>query len=627
MSVPNSNALIGAFYIWPQTGVHLSHQWDKLRENFENLTPLVRGAQIALDASENHEPKDNDLSGLAHGERDFRNRWRIWYDPDLNRWALQKNSGTEPVPVWDDYLTVRDIDGRVTVHQFGGLDSSVGGFYSPLPRNLAVSSTFNPPSFEWQFQHNLNTKPILWDAYNMEDKSVIPLTVDVSDPNIAYFYFAQLQAGRAIAVAEAARGEGIRVTDGTNIFDGATRLGFNPDHFYLSNEGHGDPVVNLLPIDITDFDLSSLIHVDGSTAFTADQSMGGNKLTNVGTPVSGGDAVNKTYADALRLNIEETNGVHSFTDIDKMVFDSQSFYFDTTSGGQPIIGLRGSLGGSSSSNLAATGSFSASTEWQLAHNLNTSDLVWGVYDDQGLAMIPSKVAVHDPNTTYFYFGTNAMTGRAIVTAAGGVANIDVSPFVRKDGTIDFQANESMGGFKLTSVGTPTSGTDAANKQYVDNLTALNAFYNVTYKDGVHAIKSKNLNLNSVDFYLSQTAQGEAMLNLKYSDDYLPSFIEAPLAQTMFAIDPFAPFDYTILRSRADVKSGSCNIGFYIVPGATRGKNGTSVTGLDPIAVSSTVTLSTPSGANTVSKGDVVYMSVITNSSSKHLRVMLTIQRS
>lgn len=50
-----------------------------------------------------------------------------------------------------------------------------------------------------------------------------------------------------------------------------------------------------------DDDHPQYILVDGSRAFTGNQSMGGNLLTNVGTPVSGGDAVTKAYADALSV--------------------------------------------------------------------------------------------------------------------------------------------------------------------------------------------------------------------------------------------------------------------------------------------------------------------------------------
>lgn len=39
--------------------------------------------------------------------------------------------------------------------------------------------------------------------------------------------------------------------------------------------------------------------------------------------------------------------------------------------------------------------------------------------------------------------------------------------IKSDGSVPFSGNESMGGFKLTNLGTPTTGTDAATKAYVD----------------------------------------------------------------------------------------------------------------------------------------------------------------
>ena len=44
-------------------------------------------------------------------------------------------------------------------------------------------------------------------------------------------------------------------------------------------------------------EVNSSIQQDGSRVFTADQSMGGNKLTNLAAPTVGSDAANKTYVD------------------------------------------------------------------------------------------------------------------------------------------------------------------------------------------------------------------------------------------------------------------------------------------------------------------------------------------
>ena len=51
-----------------------------------------------------------------------------------------------------------------------------------------------------------------------------------------------------------------------------------------------------------------------------------------------------------------------------------------------------------------------------------------------------------------------------ITALGVIG---VEDYLRKDGTTPFEGDQSMGGFKLTNLGTPTQDSDAATKQYVD----------------------------------------------------------------------------------------------------------------------------------------------------------------
>lgn len=60
-------------------------------------------------------------------------------------------------------------------------------------------------------------------------------------------------------------------------------------------------------------DSANFILRGGSVAFTADQSMGGNKLTNVATPSAGTDAANKAYVDAAASGIDWKASVRAAT--------------------------------------------------------------------------------------------------------------------------------------------------------------------------------------------------------------------------------------------------------------------------------------------------------------------------
>lgn len=64
-------------------------------------------------------------------------------------------------------------------------------------------------------------------------------------------------------------------------------------------------------------DLSKLaeavIQADGGQAFTADQSLGGNKLTNLGTPTADTDAATKAYVDAARAGLDVKQSVRVAT--------------------------------------------------------------------------------------------------------------------------------------------------------------------------------------------------------------------------------------------------------------------------------------------------------------------------
>ncbi len=77
--------------------------------------------------------------------------------------------------------------------------------------------------------------------------------------------------------------------------------------------------------------------------------------------------------------------------------------------------------------------------------------------------------------------------------------------ILKDGSVAFTGNQSMGNNRLTSVSTPSSGTDAANKDYVDNsiTTALSPF---TSKGTVRGATTANITLSG-----AQTIDGVSII--------------------------------------------------------------------------------------------------------------------
>ena len=120
----------------PIFGVPLSQQWEKFRTNSDAIAPIVRGAYVDTNANNRTE---HDLTGLAFGELDFRNRYRIYYDKSANEFLVQYNTGSEATPTWTTRATFRDTDGRLTINSPGGF-TSVGGFYNLGGLDVAVTA-------------------------------------------------------------------------------------------------------------------------------------------------------------------------------------------------------------------------------------------------------------------------------------------------------------------------------------------------------------------------------------------------------------------------------------------------------------------------------------------------------
>ena len=113
-----------------------------------------------------------------------------------------------------------------------------------------------PTSSEWILNHNLASTPIIWNTFDDRDEAIIPDRVDVSNPNIVYFYFTPDTAGSAIVASgfvtqdsEKFYGITISETDGSPSFSGINTIKFLSTEFYLTqNSPNTDEViVNLRP--------------------------------------------------------------------------------------------------------------------------------------------------------------------------------------------------------------------------------------------------------------------------------------------------------------------------------------------------------------------------------------------
>jgi len=101
----------------------------------------------------------------------------------------------------------------------------------------------------------------------------------------------------------------------------------------------------------------------------------------------------------------------------------------------------------------------AYSKLNLANSIVNADIATGAAID--------AAKIHDGSVSNTEFGYLDGVTSSIQTQLD--AKADDADVIKKDGSVAFTGDQSMGGFKLTSLGAPTSGTDAATKQYVDNV--------------------------------------------------------------------------------------------------------------------------------------------------------------
>jgi len=351
----------GLFYsIWPVLGKRLNWQWGYQRQNTSENKAVVRSTVLDVEDGEDILNARKDVKGRYLGEADFQKKWRTYYSSDDDQWKLQRNSGTQAVPVWETVLSFDDDTGAGehtgpsftfagTVFADGGFSTdggfyginhpqelervmewpsqgteitdvtslllndehfyvtpAVGGTYDGQPvvnllnKDFGRAKVFNASGIEWQINHNFNTSPVMATVYDIHDHIITPSnirSIDVSDPNIAYFYFDTAFTGKTLI---ASGGVGaveilprLTVTDDVNSYQNVDTLKFQAQQFYIDSDATGSPIVNIYDIPLT---------------------------------VSDGDNV---YGNEVGENLN------------KIILNQDHFYLSSDSDGKPVVNIEG----------------------------------------------------------------------------------------------------------------------------------------------------------------------------------------------------------------------------------------------------------------------------------------------
>lgn len=218
------------------------------------------------------------------------------------------------------------------------------------------------------------------------------------------------------------------------------------------------------------------IKADGTVPFTGAQSMGGFKLTNVATPTSGTDAVNKNYVDGLIEGIKPKEAVQVATTVDITLSGLQTIDGYTVVAGDRVLVKDQSLPAQNGIYVAASGAWSRSLDMDAASEFKGSYVAVIHGSAAGKLFVCSSTVVTigtDPVNFIFFNSQALLTAGSGIDITGTTISVN-NTVVRTNGANAFTADQSMGGFALTNVLDPVNAQDAATKHYVDNAAGNGA---------------------------------------------------------------------------------------------------------------------------------------------------------
>lgn len=502
--MPQDNESHYEFYApWPLLGKRFSAQLGEIRQNMENLHPIVRYS--ATYDKDPDGPKDSRLRGWEYGDIAKHNRFRTVSDVDL-QWKLQANTGTEQLPFWHTVLAVNE-------------DLSVTNFY--IPSSIRVKATGNGPS--------INSDTIIFNRTN--------------------FYITSSSNGKPIINLIESEGGGtpLDVDDGFNEYLSIGNLSFSHTGFYLSRGSIGQPVVNSLNLGtgsslgvddgLNRYSSISQLSFSGTNFYLSRGSLGQPVVNFAGSAGGEGSGVALSFGPALEWvathNLNQTPVLAQIFDTDYRLLQPHEqdvsnpniayFYFMENTSGYALLSAGGSGGGSSGGDhgaltgladddhtqyLLVNGSRHATGNFTFDANVSVT----------GISSLDGQVLANDgfsATGTSNFFGNVDVYGRVKADHFRG------GGFYFDDGT-----GEAIPGIRVREIdGTPNvypvKDLIVPNSSLTDNgkgvvTLLMSGGSNVTFTDGVRLFSDDTIHFNRTSFYLTNAkSSGDPVLNFKH----------------------------------------------------------------------------------------------------------------